>query len=49
MGSEDKLGFGGQHIHNTKFEINNKDLYNTGNYIQYLVTTYSGEESDKSN
>ena len=26
----------------------NKDLlYNTGNYIQYLVITYNGEESEK--
>ena len=28
-------------------EINNKDLYSIGNYIQYLVITYSGKESEK--
>ena len=29
-------------------QINNKDLlYSTGNYIQYLVITYNGEESGK--
>ena len=28
--------------------MNNKDLlYSTGNYIQYLVTTYNGKESEK--
>ena len=27
---------------------NNKDLvYNTGNYIQYLVITYNGKDSEK--
>ena len=29
-------------------QINNKDLlYSIGNYIQYLVTTYDGRESEK--
>ena len=29
-------------------QINNKDLlYSTGNYIQYLVITYKGKESEK--
>ena len=29
-------------------QINNKDLlYSTGNYIQYLVITYNGKESEK--
>ena len=29
-------------------QINNKDLlYSTGNYIQYLIVTYSGKESEK--
>ena len=30
------------------YKINNKDLlYSTGNYIQYLVITYNGKESEK--
>ena len=29
-------------------QINNKDLlYSTGNYIQYLIVTYKGKESEK--
>ena len=29
-------------------QINNKDLlYNTGNYIQYLLIPYNGKESEK--
>ena len=29
-------------------QVNNKDvLYNTGNYIQYLIITYNGKESEK--
>ena len=29
-------------------QISNKDLlYSTGNYIQYLVITYNGKESEK--
>ena len=29
-------------------QVNNKDLlYRTGSYIQYLVMTYSGKESEK--
>ena len=29
-------------------QINNKDLlYSTGNYIQYLIITYNGKESEK--
>ena len=29
-------------------QIDNKDLlYSTGNYIQYLVITYNGKESEK--
>ena len=29
-------------------QITNKDLlYNTGNYIQYLIITYNGKESKK--
>ena len=29
-------------------QINNKDLlYSIGNYIQYLVITYNGKESEK--
>ena len=29
-------------------DMNNKDpLYRTGNYIQYLVITYNGKESEK--
>ena len=29
-------------------EINIKDiLYSTGNYIQYLIMTYNGKESEK--
>ena len=29
-------------------QINNNDpLYSTGNYIQYLLITYNGEESEK--
>ena len=29
-------------------QINNKDLlYSTGNYIQYLVITYNGKESEE--
>ena len=29
-------------------QINNKDLlYNTGNYIQFPIITYSGKESEK--
>ena len=32
----------------TIYEINNKDLlHSTGNYIQYLVITYNGKESEK--
>ena len=32
----------------TVYKINNKDLlYSTGNYIQYLVITYNGKESEK--
>ena len=35
-------------IHITIYKINNKDwLYSTGNYIQYLVITYNGKESEK--
>ena len=35
--------------HTTIYKIdNNKDLlYSTGNYIQYLVITYNGKESEK--
>ena len=29
-------------------QVNNKDLlYNKGNYIQYLVVTFNGKESEK--
>ena len=29
-------------------QINNKNLlYSTGNYIQYLIITYNGKESEK--
>ena len=30
-------------------QVNNKDLlYSTGNYIQYIIITYNGKESEKS-
>ena len=31
----------------TYYRINKDLLYSTGNYIQYLVITYSGKESEK--
>ena len=35
-------------MHTIIYKINNKDLLNsTGNYIQYLVITYNGNESEK--
>ena len=35
-------------MHIIIYTIDNKDLlYGTGNYIQYLVTTYNGKESEK--
>ena len=44
----DKLEMWDQQIHTIIYKISNKDLlYSTENYIQYLVTTYNGEESDK--
>ena len=34
-------------IDTTIYKINNKDLlYSTGNYIQYLIVTYKGKESE---
>ena len=34
-------------VHTTGYKINNKDLlYSKGNYIQYLVITYNGKESE---
>ena len=30
-------------------EINKDILYSTGNYIQYLIITYNGKESEKEN
>ena len=44
----DNLGAWDQQIHTTKYKINKKDLlYTTGNYIQCLVITYNGKESEK--
>ena len=38
----------GIHIYTYLKSITNKDLlYSTGNYIQYLVKTYNGKESEK--
>ena len=34
-------------IHTTIYKINKDPPYNTGNYIQYLVITYNGKESEK--
>ena len=35
-------------MHIIIYTIDNKDLlYGTGNYTQYLVTTYNGKESEK--
>ena len=47
----DKLGVWGEQIHSTIYKIvNNKDLlYSTGNYIQCLVITYNGKESENKN
>ena len=40
---EEKIG----QIHTTVYKINNKDLLcSTGNYIQYIVITYNGKESE---
>ena len=45
-GGRDKLG--DQQIQTTIYKIDNKVLvYNTGNYIQYLVINYNGKESEK--
>ena len=44
----DKLGVRDQQIYTTIYKINNKDLlYSTGNYIQHLIKTYNGKESEK--
>lgn len=35
-------------MHTAKYKINNKNLlYSIGNYTQYFVITYKGEESEK--
>ena len=51
LGQEDPLEKGMSMTNTFTFsyikEINNKDLYSLGNYIQYLVITYSGKESEK--
>ena len=45
---EDKFGVWDQQIYTTIYKINNKDLlYSTGNYIQHLIKTYNGKESEK--
>ena len=37
-------------MHTTTYKINNKDLlYSTGNYIQYLVISCKGKDSEKGN
>ena len=44
----DKLGVWDQQIQTTIYKTDNKDLlYSTGNFIQYLVITYNGKESEK--
>ena len=44
----DKLGVWNEQIHTTIYKINNKDLLcSTGNYIQYLIITYNGKETEK--
>ena len=34
-------------IGSRRYKINKDLLYSTGNYIQYLVITYNGKESEK--
>ena len=47
-GGRGKLGVWDYHVHTTIYKINNKDLlYSTGSYIQYLIITYNGKESEK--
>ena len=50
-GVRDKFGVGDQHIHKTIYEIYKQQgptlLYNTGDYIQYFIIIYSGEQSDQ--
>ena len=47
-GGRDKLGVWDQHVHTTIYKVDKHDLlYSTGNYIQYLVITYNGKESEK--
>ena len=41
------LGVWEEQIHTTVYKINKDLLYSTGNYILYLVITYSGKESEK--
>ena len=43
----DKLGIWDQQIHTTIYKINKDLLYSAGKYIQYLVITYNGKESEK--
>ena len=46
----DKLGGWALHTHYTihKIDLKNESLlYSTGNYIQYLVINYRGEEFEK--
>ena len=48
-GGRDKLGARDLQIHNTIYQIDQQDflLYSTGNYIKYLIITYSGKESER--
>ena len=44
----DKSVIRDQQMHTIIYKINSEDLlYSTGNYIQYLVITYNGKETEK--
>ena len=46
-GKKDRLGVSDQQIHTTAYKINKDLLNSTGNYILYLIITYSGKEGEK--